>query len=96
MSRICIEAAPSDTLRRYELRIDERDEDFIGANNKGCITIPGECGDGSTHYIYYVLVGQVGATLGLKIYCDGELKVDIPVEIYAPGPLQSGEVEFEL
>jgi hypothetical protein len=96
MARICIEATPSDDLRRYELRVDEHDRDFVGANNKGCINIDGACGDGSTHYIYYVLVGQVGATLGLKIFCGDELKVEIPLEVFPPGPLQSGDVEFEL
>jgi len=96
MARICIEAAPSDDLRRYELRIDETDRDFVGANNKGCIDIEGDCGDGSTHYIHYVLVGAVGATLGLKVFCDDTLKVDIPLEISAPGPIQGDNVEFRL
>jgi hypothetical protein len=96
MARICIEATPGEGIRRYELRVDENDEDFVRANNKGCIDIEGECGDGSTHYIYYALVGTVGATLGLKVYCDDTLVVDVPLEIYAPGPIQGGDVEFPL
>lgn len=96
MARICIEATPSANLRRYELRVDENDEDFVRANNEGCIEIDGTCGDQSKHYVYYSLLGPVGATLGLKVYCDGTLKVDVPLEIYAPGPIQGGDVEFRL
>jgi hypothetical protein len=96
MARICIEATPSDSLRRYELRVDEYDTDFVTANNQGCIDIEGTCGDGSTHYVYYALVGPVGATLGLKVYCDETLLVDIPLSIRPPGPIQGGDVEFRL
>lgn len=96
MARICVEATPSDDLDRYELRLDNDDAEFVGADNEGCKTIPGTCGDGSAHTLYYVLFGPIGAKLTVEITCDGAEIGTYEIEIYPPGGEMGGQVDFVL
>ena len=97
MARICIEATPSDDLERYELRLDDSDEDFIGPDGKGCVNRPDcQCGDGSVHRLYYGLFGPIGAKLEVKIFCDDAQIRDYEIEIFPPGGSMQGTAEFTL
>lgn len=96
MARICIEATPSDDLTRYELRLDNDDAEFVGADNQGCKSVDGTCGDGSSHRLYYVLHGPIGAKLTVKILCDDATIGTYEIEIFPPGGPMGGHVRFVL
>src|SRR5687768_8072796 len=87
MARLCIEAIPSGGLHRYELRLDDNDDDFVGANGKGCVDLPADirCGDGSTHKLFYLVDGPIGAKLQVKIFCDGVQIRNYSIEVFSPG-----------
>lgn len=97
MATLTITAEPSENLERYELQLDDDRNDLpMGDENECTVDIDGNCGDGSSHKLHYVLLGEVGATLGLTIKCDDAVVIEVPLEIYEPGPIQRGHVEFEL
>ncbi|HET9638679.1 MAG TPA: hypothetical protein VFP12_05695 [Allosphingosinicella sp.] len=97
MAELRFAVAPSDNLERYEMQVDDNLRNIeLGTDNEGSATVNGRCGDGSMHRLYYVLVGPVGASLGLKIFCDDTLRTNITLRVYAPGPVQHGDVEFRL
>ncbi len=97
MATLCIEATPSDDLFRYELRLDNFNNDFIGADGRGCIELPDNvCGDGSIHILWYLVDGPIGATLRVKLFCDDAQIRDYNIEIYSPGGEIQGDAEFDL
>ena len=96
MATLRIEATPSANLRQYRLQLDDNPTNLPMHDNACSVDVEGTCGDGSLHYLHYVLVGPVGAKIDLKIWCDDILKIDVPVEIYAAGPTYNGDVEFRL
>jgi len=96
MARICIEATPSDDLREYRFKIKRR-KVRMNSSNQGCIDIEGQCGDGRPLRLVYGLVGDVGATLGIRMTCDDTHDIPMPqLEIFPPGPVQDGAVDFTL
>ena len=97
MAELRFKVSPSDDLERYELQVDDNLRNIeLGTDNEGSTAVNGTCGDGSRHRLYYVLVGPVGASLGLKIFCGDALRTSITLRVYAPGPVQHGDVEFRL
>lgn len=97
MATLHIEVTPSDGLQRYELKLDDNPNNIeLGVDNKGSVEAPGACGDGSTHHLYYALFGPIGSKLRLKIKCDETIRVNIPLEIFGPAVVESGDVEFTL
>lgn len=98
MATLSIEATPSDNLKKYKLAVDGK-RVKMRANNKGVHVLDdGECGDNSKHRLGYSLVGPAGATLAIKMTCDGNREIEIPdVEVFPEGaPLAAGNVRFEL
>jgi hypothetical protein len=96
MARLCIQATPSDDLHEYRLKIGRR-RVRMNSQNQGCIDVDGECGDERRLRLSYGLVGDVGATLGLAMTCDGDRDIPLPdLEIFPPGPVMGGAVDFRL
>ena len=99
MATLIIEATPSEDLDHYRLWLDEAaDDDFVpmGANNKGQGQVVGVCRDGSSHILRYVLSGSQGASLGIKMRCQGGDEIPMPtVRIFEFSPA-GGEVSFVL
>jgi hypothetical protein len=97
MAKICVEATPSDDLDRYELKLDNDDTDFVGADGKGCLDLDNNvCGDGTRHRLYYALFGPSGAKLTVKISCDDAEIGTYEIEMFPPGGEIQGNVRFDL
>jgi hypothetical protein len=103
MATLTIEATPGAGLQQYRFQIDLDHNNIPMIPNDadppvdtGTVDIQGTCGDGSVHRLFYTLFGAVGSTLALKIFCDGSLRVNIPLGIFGPATVVSSHVEFVL
>ena len=97
MCKLCFKATTQGSVKRYELRLEGSDEDFIGPDGTGCIDLPdNRCGDGSEHVLLYALFGEIGAKLNVKIFCDGQQIRNYDIEIFPPGGEMQGDARFRL
>ena len=103
MATLTIEAKPGEGLREYRFELDEDRRNIPMApkaddptTDIGEVEADGVCGDGSTHMLYFNLVGTVGSTLRLKIFCEGALRKNVLLEIFGPAVVEPGNVEFTL
>jgi hypothetical protein len=98
MANIRLEATPSDDLEQYTLALDDPGNEVdMSPDNTGLGPVEGTCGDGSEHRLYYALRQTVGAKLSVVGYCDdGSEVLNCEIEIYPPGPVETGWVDFVL
>jgi hypothetical protein len=103
MATLTIEATPGEGLREYRFELDEDRRNIPMApktddptTDIGEVEANGNCGDGSEHRLFYSLAGTVGSTLGLKVFCEGTLRLDIPLEIFGPAVVVNSNVSFSL
>ena len=98
MAIINLEATPSEDLQQYTLALDDPDNEVdMSPNDEGSGPVQGTCGDGSNHRLYYSLRGPVGAKLSVVGRCDDENEVlNCEIEIFPPGPIETGWVDFTL
>jgi hypothetical protein len=97
MDELAVWAVPGGRLARYELKIDgvpARDGDFAA--------LYGDCGDGSSHSLQYILFGSAGGSLRLILRCrsegvfgdivfDGAFQMPANVDCY-----ESGVITFRI
>lgn len=91
-----IAAEVSDGVKRFAVSVDDRPVRWTNERS-GTVTVAGVCGDQARHRLNYTLVGAVGATLTLTVFCGAEevLKLE-DIEVFPEGePLAVGWGRFQ-